>query len=96
MPSSLARGFPTHQSSFETVAPARPLCNVNVVHGGSELRVFGSLIHGTSNPRSDLDLLVAFPTSPSFEHLLVMKLALEDLLQGRGDLVPRPRLSARH
>ena len=96
MPFSLARGFPTHHASFETVAAARPLCNVNVVHGGSELRVFGSLIPGTSNPRSDLDLLVAFPTSPNVEHLLVMKLALEDLLQGRVDLVPRLRLSAHH
>ncbi len=36
-------------------------------HGGRDLRVFGSVLHGTAANQSDVDLLVDFPGSPSYE-----------------------------
>ncbi len=36
-----------------------------------------------------MDLLVDFPSSPSFEQYMDLKLALEDLLSARVDLVTR-------
>ena len=53
------------------------------------LQVFGSVVHGVARPGSDLDLLVDFPRSPSFEQFMDLKLALEDLLHVRVDLVTR-------
>ena len=42
----------------------------------------------------DLDLLVEFPNSPSFEQFMDLKLALEDLLSVPVDLVTRRGLRA--
>ncbi len=58
-------------------------------HGGRDLRVFGSVLHGTAAGHSDVDLLVDFSGSPSFEQYMDLKLALEDLLNARVDLVTR-------
>jgi uncharacterized protein len=58
------------------------------------LQVFGSVVHGSAGPGSDLDLLVEFPASPSFEQFMDLKLALEDLLSVPGDLVTRRGLRA--
>ena len=58
------------------------------------LQVFGSVVHGAARPGSDLDLLVDFPGSPSFEQFMDLKLALEDLLHVRVDLVTRRGLRA--
>lgn len=63
-------------------------------HGGSNLRVFGSVLRGTAGPGSDLDVLVEFSGSPSFEQYMDLKLALEDRLQVRVDLVTRAGLRA--
>ena len=62
--------------------------------GGLDLQVFGSLVHGSARPGSDLDLLVEFPASPSFEQFMDLKLALEDLLSVPVDLVTRRGLRA--
>jgi len=43
----------------------------------SDLRVFGSVLHGTAANQSDVDLLVDFPGSPSFEQYMDLKLALK-------------------
>jgi uncharacterized protein len=48
--------------------------------------------YGASKPGSDVDLLVDFPESPSFEQFMDLKLALEDLLCSRVDLVTRKGL----
>lgn len=47
------------------------------------------MIHGAAGLQSDVDLLVDFPSSPSFEQYMDLKLALEDLLSARVDLVTR-------
>ena len=68
---------------------APELLALTTAHGGRDLRVFGSVIHGAAGLQSDVDLLVDFPTSPSFEQYMDLKLALEDLLSARVDLVTR-------
>lgn len=52
------------------------------------------MVHGSAGPGSDLDLLVEFPNSPSFEQYMDLKLALEDLLSVSVDLVTRRGLRA--
>jgi predicted nucleotidyltransferase len=47
-----------------------------------------------AGPGSDLDLLVEFPTSLSFEQFMDLKLALQDLLSVPVDLVTRRGLRA--
>ncbi|MCH9714785.1 MAG: nucleotidyltransferase domain-containing protein [Cyanobacteria bacterium] len=44
---------------------------------------------GAAKPGSDVDLLVDFPESPSFEQYMDLKLALEGPLGSRVDLVTR-------
>ena len=68
---------------------APELLALTAAHGGQDLRVFGSVIHGAAGLQSDVDLLVDFPSSPSFEQYMDLKLALEDLLSARVDLVTR-------
>ena len=58
---------------------APELLALTAAHGGQDLRVFGSVIHGAAGLQSDVDLLVDFPSSPSFEQYMDLKLALEDL-----------------
>lgn len=45
------------------------------------------MARGGAQPASDLDLLVDFLASPSFEQFMDLKLALEDFLNVRVDLV---------
>ena len=54
--------------------------------------MFGSVEQGTAGPESDLDVLVEFPCSPSFAQYMDLKLALEDRLQVKVDLVTRADL----
>jgi predicted nucleotidyltransferase len=68
---------------------APELLALTAAHGGRDLRVFGSVIRGAAGLQSDVDLLVDFPSSPSFEQYMDLKLALEDLLSARVDLVTR-------
>ena len=68
---------------------APELLALTAAHGGQDLRVFGSVIHGAAGLQSDVDLLVYFSSSPSFEQYMDLKLALEDLLSARVDLVTR-------
>ena len=63
------------------------LQGITAAHGALGLQVFGSVAHGSAGPGSDLDLLVEFPASPSFEQCMDLKLALEDLLSVPVDLV---------
>jgi len=58
------------------------------------LQVLGSVVWGSARPGIDLDLLVKFPASPSFEQYMDRKLALEDLLSVPVDLVTRRGLRA--
>ena len=70
------------------------LQGITAAHGALGLQVFGSVVHGLAGPGSDLDLLVEFPSSPSFEQFMDLKLELEDLLSVPVDLVTSKGLRA--
>lgn len=88
----MASPSPPSLDELRRLAPA--LQTLTAAHGGLGLQVFGSVVHGFARPGSDLDLLVDFPASPSFEQVMDLKLALEDLLSVPVDLVTRRGLRA--
>jgi predicted nucleotidyltransferase len=49
-------------------------------HGGSNLRVYGSVVRGTAGPGSDIDLLIDMEDGSSLLDLATLHLELEDLL----------------
>lgn len=58
-------------------------------YGVTGLWVFGSHSRGDSHPDSDLDLLVEFASPPNFDNFMGLKLALEDHLRTKVDLLSR-------
>ena len=58
------------------------LCNR---HGTCRLSLFGSVLHGTDRPDSDVDLLVEFEpdATPGLLRLAAIEMELSDLLGGR-------------
>ena len=62
---------------------------VALVHamGGTDVRVFGSVAHGTDQPDSDIDLLVTFPPGSDIVTLLTLQEDLSDLLTVPVDVV---------
>jgi hypothetical protein len=67
--------------------------------GVRELAVFGSVARGDASNASDLDVLVDFVGTATFDGFMGLKLFLEDSLGVKVDLVTRaalkPRLRAR-
>ena len=57
--------------------------------GVSDLRVFGSVARGEPRADSDVDVLVSFDGRPTFDRFMDLKIFLEELLDGRVDLVTR-------
>ena len=88
----MAPASPPTLDELRRLAPV--LQSITAAHGGLGLQVFGLVVHGPARPGSDLDLLVEFPASPSFEQVMDLKLALEDLLSVPVDLVTRRGLRA--
>jgi predicted nucleotidyltransferase len=66
------------------------------VFGVARLAVFGSVARGEAEAESDVDLLVEFAGTPSFDGFMDLKYFLEELLARKVDLVTskslRPRL----
>lgn len=62
---------------------------LEVVHamGGADVRVFGSVAHGTDRPGSDIDLLVTFPPGSDIVTLLTLEEDLASLLTVPVDVV---------
>lgn len=56
------------------------------------LGLFGSFLHGTQRPHSDLDVLVTFAEPPSLLRLIELENYLTDQLGVKVDLVPRDSL----
>jgi predicted nucleotidyltransferase len=88
----MAAPSPPTLDELRRLAPT--LQGITAAHGALGLQVFGSVVHGLAGPGSDLDLLVEFPSSPSFEQFMDLKLALEDLLSVPVDLVTSRGLRA--
>ncbi len=61
--------------------------------GVHKLGLFGSYLHDTAKPDSDMDFLVALER-PSFDAYMDVKFFLEDLFQSRVDLVIEENLKA--
>lgn len=59
--------------------------------GVRRLALFGSYLHGTAGPDSDVDLLVRFER-PTFDAYMDTKFLLEDVLGRRVDLVTESTL----
>jgi uncharacterized protein len=58
----------------------------------ASLGLFGSYLHGTQRPDSDLDVLVTFEDVPSLLGLIELEQYLSDLLEVKVDLVVRESL----
>jgi uncharacterized protein len=58
----------------------------------ASLGLFGSYLHGTQRPDSDLDVLVSFHEVPSLLRLIELENHLSDLLGVKVDLVLRDAL----
>lgn len=61
-------------------------------YGGTNLAVFGSVARDQAQPGSDVDLLVDLPGGTSLFQHAELKLAMEDLLQHKVDLIRRRNL----
>ncbi len=83
--------------AFARLAELMP--TVRARYGVLHLAVFGSVGRGEASESSDLDVLVDFVGSATFDGYMGLKLFLEDSLGVRVDLVTRaalkPRLRAR-
>jgi predicted nucleotidyltransferase len=76
-----------------THLPAEAILRIARAHGAYDVRVFGSSAREDARPDSDLDLLVRFEEGRSLVDLVCMKLALEELLGIRVDVVSERGLS---
>ena len=76
-----------------THLPAEAILRIASAHGSHDVRVFGSRAREDARPDSDLDLLVRFEEGRSLVDLVSMKLALEELLGIRVDVVSERGLS---
>ncbi len=56
--------------------------------GAEDVRVFGSVLHGTDLPGSDLDLLAVLPPRTGLLRLLAMEDAIRALIHVPVDIVP--------
>ncbi len=68
------------------VARDRVLAMVDAI-GGRDVRVFGSVAHGTDQPDSDIDLLVTFSPGSDIVTLLTLEEDLASLLTVPVDVV---------
>jgi hypothetical protein len=61
----------------------------------TSVALFGSTARDEAGPESDVDILVDFPSPPTFDQYMGLKIELEDLLGKRVDLVTRRGLRER-
>jgi predicted nucleotidyltransferase len=78
---------------FDLRAFREEILRVAALHGGHDLRVFGSRAHGTARSGSDLDLLLRLEPQRSLLDLIAIKQDLEDLLGIDVDVVTEASVS---
>ena len=62
-------------------------------HGASDVRVFGSILHGDERPDSDIDLLVKVEAGRSLLDIIGLEQELEELLGRRVEVLTAGGLS---
>jgi hypothetical protein len=60
--------------------------------GVKSLALFGSMARNEATPSSDIDILVVFKSSPTFDQYIETRFFLEDLLGCKVDLVTQEGL----
>jgi predicted nucleotidyltransferase len=73
--------------------PVDDILRIARENGATTVRVFGSRARGDASAASDLDLLIRLEPNRSLLDLVGMKLALEDFLGVRVDVVTEQALS---
>jgi len=61
----------------------REILSVAARHGASDVRVFGSVLHGDDRPDSDIDLLVEVESGRSLLDVIGLEQELEEFLGRR-------------
>ncbi|MCA1703197.1 MAG: helix-turn-helix domain-containing protein [Actinobacteria bacterium] len=64
------------------------VCSVAARHGGTNVRVFGSVARGDDEQNSDIDLVVDLPVTTSLLDLNALRRELTELLDTPVDVVP--------
>lgn len=62
-------------------------------YGAMNVRLFGSMVRGTSHSSSDVDLLVSMKPGSSLLDIIAIKQDLEDLLGKKVDVVTENSIS---
>ncbi len=83
----------TLEDALQTLRAHLP--EINQRYGVKFLGIFGSLVRGEQEGRSDLDILVEFQSSPTFFRFIEMEDYLSQLLGVRVDLVMKSALKPR-
>ena len=83
---ALENALRVRPSSLLRVSREQVLKAVDAI-GGRDVRVFGSVAHGTDQPDSDIDLLVTFPPGSDIVTLLSLEEDLSSLLTVPVDVV---------
>ena len=76
----------------DLLAQAPRIREIATAHGATNLAAFGSVARDQAGPDSDLDLLVDLPPRTGLLERIALKLALEDMLRCRVDLIRRRNL----
>jgi predicted nucleotidyltransferase len=71
----------------ELRARRREILSTAARHGASEIRVFGSVLHGNDRPDSDIDLLAEFEPGRSLLDVIGLEQELEELLGRRVEVL---------
>ena len=69
------------------------ILSIAALHGGHDLRVFGSRVRGTAGISSDLDLLLRLEPRRTLLDLIAIKQDLEDFLDIDVDVVTEASVS---
>jgi len=77
---------------IDLLAQAPKIKAIAAAHGATNLAAFGSVVRDQVGPDSDLDLLVDLPPHTGLLERIALKLALEDTLHCRVDLIRRRNL----
>jgi predicted nucleotidyltransferase len=78
---------------LETLRGVKP--DLGARYQVEQLAVFGSVIRGSNQPDSDLDILVSFSEPPSLLKFIQLENELSDMLGVKVDLVMREALKPR-